>query len=122
MVTDQNDSSMRGPDVICPFHSYMEYVKDSGYYYLTPKVCKDIIIKTGVSGICTPKAIRKVWRNINYLGEAMEQAIPVFRFIDREVIGYYGSELAECLVKAAGTGKGVDIVIGYPKILVFKVN
>lgn len=122
MVTYQNDSSMRGPDVICPFHSYMECVKDSGYYYLTPEVCKDIIIKAGVSGVYTPKAIRKVWRSINHLGEAMEHAIPAFHFIDREVIGYYGSELAECLVKAAGTGKGVDIVIGYPKILVFKVN
>ncbi|HBI72974.1 MAG TPA: hypothetical protein DDY59_07280 [Lachnospiraceae bacterium] len=122
MVTDESDSSMGGPDVICPFHSYMECVKDSGYYYLTPEVCKDIIIKAGVSGVYTPKAIRKVRRNINHLGEAMEQAIPAFHFIGREVIGYYGSELAECLVKAAGAGKGVDIVIGYPKILVFKVN
>ncbi|MBE5966737.1 MAG: hypothetical protein E7255_07185 [Lachnospiraceae bacterium] len=120
MVTNGMDSSIGKPDVMCPFHSYMECVKDSGYYYLSPEVCKDIIIKSGASGLYTPKAVKKVWRSMNH--EAMEQAIPAFHFIDREIIGYYGSELAECLVKAAGVGKGVDIVIGYPKILVFKVN
>jgi hypothetical protein len=105
-----------------PFHSYREWVKDSGFYYLSPQICKDIIIAVGVKGLYMPKAIKKVLKNINYIGDVMENVIPVFRGIDRKVIIYYGGELAECLVEAAETGKGVEIAIGYPKVLVYKVN
>lgn len=123
MVADEKDSSIGDAGIItCPFHSYSEYVKDSGYYYLSPEICKDIVIKAGASGVHTSKAIKKIRSNIYHLGAVMEHAIPAIRFIDRKIICYYGSELAECLVEAADVGKGLDIAIGYPKMLVFKVN
>ena len=42
--------------------------------------------------------------------------------MDQDIISYYAGELAESLVYAAGKGKGVEIAIGYPKILVISVN
>ncbi|NLP34699.1 MAG: hypothetical protein GX359_05810 [Clostridiales bacterium] len=122
MVANDRDYSEDEFGFACPFHSYIGCDKDSGYYYLSPEICKDIVIDFGVRGIHTSKAIKKVRNNINYIGEVVERAIPAFRFIDPQIIYHYGSEFAECLVEAAGDGKGLDIVIGYPKVLVFKVS
>jgi hypothetical protein len=105
-----------------PFRSYMDSVKGSGCYYLSPQMCKEIIIAVGASGIQAPKAAKKIRRNINRIGDVVEKTIPVFGGIDRSVKISYACELVECLMKAAEMGKGIEIAIGYPKILVFKVN
>ncbi|HWT27483.1 MAG TPA: hypothetical protein VN131_06040 [Mobilitalea sp.] len=117
-----SDRSFHEMDYVGPFNSYIENVKDSGCYYLNPEICKDIIITAGASGVYTPKAVKKMKKNIGQIGESMEKIIPAFRRINRDVITCYAGEFAECLVEAAGIGKGVEIAIGYPKALVFKVN
>lgn len=122
MVADDRDSCVGETDFDSPFHTYNESIKDSGYYYLSPTICKDIVIKAGVGCVYTPNAVKKMRKHIFRLKADIERHIPAFRFIDQKIICYYSSELAECLVEAADVGKGVDIAIGFPKILVFKVN
>lgn len=122
MVADERDSGVGETDFESPFQTYHESIQDSGYYYLSPTICKDIVIKAGVGCVYTPKAVKKMRNHIFHLKEDIERLIPAFRFIDRKIIHYYSSELAECLVEAADVGKGVDIAIGFPKILVFKVS
>lgn len=80
------------------------------------------IYVAGVSGIHLPKAVKKMRGSIDHAGDVMEDAIPALRCMNRNIISFYAGELAEGLVEAAGVGKGVEIAIGYPKILVFKVN
>ncbi|MBH1940483.1 hypothetical protein I5677_06170 [Mobilitalea sibirica] len=108
-------------DAVYPFDSYMDDLKDSGCYYLPPEICKDIIITSGVSGVQTPLAIKKIRKKLNKEG-AIEEDIPVFRIINRDVLSAYAGVLAESLVAAAEIGKGVEIIIGYPKALVIKVS
>ncbi|NLK27043.1 MAG: hypothetical protein GX306_01660 [Clostridiales bacterium] len=122
MVLGYQESYDETEDMVCPFRSYIESVSDCGYYYLSPEICKDIIIVSGASGDCASNAIKKMRNNIHQIRNLMEHAIPALRFIDRNIISYYGSELAECLVMAAGVGKGIDITVGYPKVLIFKVS
>lgn len=93
-----------------------------GYYYLPSEVCKDIIITAGVSGVHKSKAVMKIRSKINRSKKKLGDIIPPFRSMDKKIISYYAGELAECLVYAADKGKGVEIVIGYPKILVISVN
>lgn len=109
-------------EYVAPFHSFNENVMDSGCYYLTAQICKEIIITAGVSKIYTPSAIQIIHRKIEFVSEIMEDIIPIFRCIKNEIISYYAGELAECLVEAANSGKGIEITIGYPKALIFKVN
>jgi hypothetical protein len=92
-----------------------------GYYYLPSEVCKNIIITEGLSGACYAKAVKRIRSRIRYK-KAVADFIPALKSIDQDIISYYAGELAEGLVKAASRGKGVDIVIGYPKILVISVN
>lgn len=93
-----------------------------GYYYLPSEVCKNFIITAGVSGVHTSKAVMKIRSKINGSKGEMGEIIPAFRSLDQDIISYYAGELAESLVYAAGNGKGVEIAIGYPKILVISVN
>lgn len=105
-----------------PFLSCFEYVRDSGCYYLYPQICKDIIITSGIIGIHKSEAIMKMKKNINEISDIMENLIPAFRKINRDIISFYAGDLAESIVNAASEGKGVEIAIGYPKVLVFNVN
>lgn len=93
-----------------------------GYFYLPSEVCKNFIITAGVSGVHKSKAVKKIRSKINQNKKAVGEIIPALRSINQDVISYYAGELAECLVNAAGSGKGVEIAIGYPKILVISVN
>jgi len=93
-----------------------------GYYYLPSEVCKNIIITAGVSGVHRSKAVMKIKSDINSIGSKIIEIIPALRRIDENLIFYYAGELAESLVYAADKGKGVEIAIGYPKILVINVN
>jgi hypothetical protein len=93
-----------------------------GYYYLPSEVCKNIIITAGVSGVQTPKAVKKIRSKIKRSRREICEIIPALRSMDQDIISYYAGELAESLVYAAGKGKGVEIAIGYPKILVISVN
>lgn len=99
-----------------------EYMKEGGCYYLSPEICKDIIISAEASGIHMPKAVKKLRSKIKSSACVMEEVIPDLRSLDQTVISHYSGELAESLVNAAGKGKGVEIAIGYPKILVIRVN
>lgn len=121
MYTREKDLHEINLDFICPFNSYIENVKDGGCYYLPPEICKNIIITIGVSGIHTPKAIQIIRRNIGVVGDMIEDVIPAMRYINNEFFVNCAGELAECLVCAAGVGKGIEIANGYPKIFVFKV-
>lgn len=109
-------------ECVGPFYTFEENVIDSGCYYLSPEICKDIIITSGVSGIHTSSAVKKMRKNIGHVREVMEDAIPAFRYMNGNIILSYAGELAECLVGAADIGKGVEVVMGYPKILVFKIS
>ena len=109
-------------EYVAPFHSFDENVMDSGCYYLTAHICKDIVITAGASKIRTPSAIRMIHQKMKIVSEIMEDIIPAFRCLDNDIISCYAGELAECLVEAANSGKGIEITIGYPKALIFKVN
>lgn len=100
------------------FDDTIEY----GYYYLPREVCKNIIISAGISGVHTSQAVKKMKSRINRKKGAIGEIIPGLRSISQDVISYYSGELAESIVNAAGKGKGVEIAIGYPKILVISVN
>jgi hypothetical protein len=93
-----------------------------GYYYLPSEVCKDYIISAGLCGVEGAKAVKKIRKKINCEKGAMEKIIPALRSMDQDIVSYYAGELAECLVYAAGKGKGVEIAMGYPKIFVISVN
>jgi hypothetical protein len=93
-----------------------------GYYYLPSEVCKNIIIMAGVSGLHKSKAVMKMRIKINRSKKKIGELIPAFRNMDDNIISYYSGELAESLIYAADKGKGVEIAIGYPKILVISVN
>jgi len=93
-----------------------------GYYYLPSEVCKDLIISAGLSGVHRSKAVMEIRSKINRSKKKMGDIIPAFRSMDKKIISYYAGELAESLVYAADIGKGVEIAIGYPKILVISVN
>lgn len=108
-------------EYVNPFHSFDENVKDSGCYYLTAHICKEIIITAGVSKIHTSSAIRIIHQKMKFVREIMEDIIPAFQCLDNDIISCYAGELAECLVEAANSGKGIEITIGYPKALIFKV-
>jgi len=95
---------------------------ECGYYYLPSEVCKNFIITAGVSGVHKSKAVMKIRAKINRSKRKLGEIIPPFRNMDEKIISYYAGELAESLVYAANKGKGVDIAIGYPKILVISVN
>lgn len=109
-------------EYVTPFHSFDENVMDSGCYYLTAHICKKIIITAGVSKIQTPSAIRIIHQKMKFVSEILEDIIPAFRCLNNDIISCYAGELAECLVEAANSGKGIEIIIGYPKALIFKVN
>lgn len=93
-----------------------------GFYYLPSEVCKNIIITEGLSGVHSSQAVKRIRSKINCKKGEMGKIIPALRFVDQDIISYYAGELAESLVNAAGNGKGVEIAIGYPKILVIAVN
>jgi len=93
-----------------------------GYFYLPSQVCKNIIISAGISGIHTSQAVKKMRSIIRQKKGAIGEMIPALRNISQDVIQYYAGELAESIVNAAENGKGVEIAIGYPKILVISVN
>ncbi|MDF2541837.1 MAG: hypothetical protein K0S47_1555 [Herbinix sp.] len=107
-------------DMPNPINSLSNYMKD-GCYYISPEICKDIIIDAGVIGVHMPKAVKKIRYQMDTL-HVIEDVIPAFRLMQREVMSSYSSELAESLVKAAGSGKGLEIVIGYPKVLICSVK
>lgn len=104
------------------FDKILEDTFEYGYYYLPSEVCKDFIITAGVSGVHKSKAVMKIRAKINRSKKKLGEIIPPFRNMDEEIISYYAGELAESLVYAADKGKGVEIAIGYPKILVISVN
>jgi hypothetical protein len=93
-----------------------------GYYYLPREVCKNIIITAGLSGIHPAQAVKRFRTRIRYKKGAVGDIIPALRNMDQDIVSYYAGELAESLVNAAEIGKGVEIAIGYPKILVISVN
>lgn len=105
-----------------PPDAEVEYIKDSGCYYLRPELCKDMIVNVGAIGNDTPTAIKTLQQQIKRQELLNDTMIPAFRWINKEVVSCYASELAVCLVKAAACGKGLEITIGYPRILVIKVN
>ena len=100
------------------FEDTIEY----GYYYLPSEVCKNIIISAGISGDQTSHAVKKLRSIIRKKKGTIGEVIPALRNLGQDVISYYAGELAESIVKAANNGKGIEIAIGYPKILVILVN
>lgn len=102
------------------FDSYNEYIKESGYYYIPPHICKNIIISADACGLSRSKAIKKVINAI-FLKNKFNDFLPPIQHLDQKNISVYYGELAEYLVRAAHMGKGVDIAFGYPKLLVFNV-
>lgn len=95
---------------------------ECGYYYVPSEVCKNLIITAGLSGVHTAKAIKRIQSRFRDKKGAVGDIIPALRSMDQDIISYYAGELAESIVYAAGNGKGVDIAIGYPKIMIFLVN
>jgi hypothetical protein len=93
-----------------------------GYYYLPSEVCKNLIITAGLSGVHSAQAVKKIRSRIKCNKGGVSEIIPALSSVDQDIISYYAGELAESLVNAAGNGKGVEIAIGYPKILVISVN
>lgn len=93
-----------------------------GFYYLPSEECKNIIITEELSGVQTAQAVKRIRARIRHKREAIADIIPALRSVDQDTISYYAGELAEGLVNAAGKGKGMEIAIGYPKILVISVN
>ncbi len=93
-----------------------------GCYYLPSEVCKNILITEGLSGVKTAQAVKRIRSRIKFRKEAVGDFIPAFRSMDQDTVSYYAGELAEGLVKAAVKGKGMEIAIGYPKVLVISVN
>lgn len=108
-------------DIIINTKSLDETI-EYGYYYLPSQVCKNIVISAGVSGIHTSYAVKKIRTIIRKKKGSIGEIIPALKNIGQDVISYYAGELAESIVKAAGNGKGIEIAIGYPKILVISVN
>lgn len=109
----------------------MEYVIDheeygasiGGYYYIQPHICKDITIAAGVRGDKVSEAIKKLRTDILECGFYIKDVIPYIKNVNKEDdISYYAGEFAECLIHAATNGKGIEIAVGYPKILVFNIN
>ena len=108
--------------VTYPYDSCMDYMKDSGCYYIIPLLCKDITINAGASGVAMPRAIMKVRHYIYHQKNIIEDVIPVLRNINQDILFYHAGDLAESIVKATKEGKGVEIIIGYPKVLVINVS
>lgn len=121
MYIDEMDKKKLDSVNIVPFNSDQEYQKECGYYYVSPETCKDIIIKAGACGFHTHKAIQILWLYISHMN-VMEKVIPAFRFLKQDIIACYMGELAESLECAARNGKGIEIAIGYPKMLVIYVS
>ena len=48
--------------------------------------------------------------------------IPFLKLFDRDTLKLYSVELAQSLLEAAINDKGIEISIGYPKLLVIDVN
>ena len=86
------------------------------------EVCKNIIITEGLAGVQTAQAVKRIRSRIRHRKESVGDIIPALRSMDQDIISYYAGELAESVVNAAGKGKGIDIAIGYPKILVISIN
>lgn len=122
MLIDGYDIQGTFKDGTIAFRSYIDNMKEGGCYYLSPEKCKDIIITAEAFGVHTPKAVKKLRSKINGKEGVMGDIIPALRSLDHAVVSYYSGELAESLVNAAGNGKGVEIAIGYPKVLVISVN
>lgn len=101
-----------------PWNDAIKY----GFYYLPSEVCKDIIINENLSGVHSSQAVKRIRSRINCMKEELGEIIPALGCVDQDIINYYSGELAESIVNAAGNGKGVDIAIGYPKVLVISVN
>ncbi len=93
-----------------------------GYYYLSREVCKNIIITAGLSGVHSAQAVKEIRSKIYRKKEMVGEIMSILKNINEDVISYYAGELAESLVYAAESGKGMEIAIGYPKILVISVN
>lgn len=86
------------------------------------EVCKNLIITAGLYGVNSAQAVKRIRSKIRYKKGAIGKIIPALRSMDQATISYYSGELAESIVNAAGKGKGVEIAIGYPKILVILIN
>ncbi len=102
-------------------NSYFEIIKEGGYYYLSPEVCKNIIISIGVMGIEIPTAVKIIRTEITKR-ETIIDLIPFLKLFDQEVLNLYSGDLAQSLLEAFVTDKGVEITVGYPKILVTNVS
>lgn len=100
----------------------LEDIIEYGYYYLPSEICKNIIISAGVSGVHTSHAVKKIRKVIIRKRETIGEIIPALRNLNQDIISYYAGELAESVVNAAKSQKGVEIAIGYPKIFVISVN
>lgn len=93
-----------------------------GYYYLSCEECKNLIITAGLSGIHPALAVQRIRAVIRHRKGEVGSVIPALQNISQDIISYYSGELAESLVSAACNGKGVEIAMGYPKILIISVN
>lgn len=100
----------------------LENTIEYGYYCLSSTECKNIIITEGLCGIHPALAVQRVRSKIRNTKGAMRDVLPGLHNISYDIISYYAGELAESIVKAAGNGKGVEIAMGYPEILVIAVN
>lgn len=100
----------------------LEETTEYGYFYLPREICKNLIITAGLSGVNSAQAVKRIRSKLRYKKGAVGEIIPALGNMDQSIISYYAGELAESIVNAAGRGKGVEIAIGYPKILVFLVN
>lgn len=100
---------------------YLNECKASGYYYLSSIECKNLIISIGANGMLMSDAIKITNKQIKKERDILLKLIPPLRFLNNKMTLYYTAELAECLVKAATVGTGLDITIGYPELLIVKL-
>lgn len=106
------------------YHYNSDYVKEcnvSGYYYLSSAQCKKLVISAGAGGILVHEAIEIVYKQIKNNWNLILDFVPPLKFLNQKINSYYAPELAECLVKAAMIGTGIDITIGYPELVVIKL-
>lgn len=100
-----------------------QYVSTGGCYYIQPHICKDITISAGVRGDKVSEAIKKLRTDILECGFYIKDVMPYIENVNKEDdISCYAGEFAECLIHAATNGKGIEIAVGYPKVLVFNIN
>ncbi len=102
-------------------NSYLEIIKEGGCYYLPPEVCKNIVISAGVIGIGIPTAVKIIRTEITNRGSVIE-LIPFLKLLSQELLNLYSGDLAQCLLEAFFSDKGVEIAVGYPRLLVINVN